>query len=130
MTVQRERSAELTSKYGFSVIARARDDGADVVHPRGDGGELLEVGARALRDYSRDRRLPGAWRAEQDHRRRPVLFDREPQCGARSQHVLLPDEVVELGGTQAHGERRALGLTLSGCLGEEVGHVESMLAPR
>ena len=137
ITVQRESSAEFTSKYGFSVVApisvtrpsstacstesccallkrwissmkrivrrplapsRSRAPAmiaAHVVDAGGDRRDLLERGARALGDDARDRRLARAGRAEEDHRRRAVLLDREPQRRALAEHVLLADELVE-----------------------------------
>ena len=59
------------------AVSGSRDDGAHVVDTRRHGRELLEHGARALRDDPRDRRLPGPGRTEEDHRRRPVLLDRD-----------------------------------------------------
>ena len=108
-------------------VAGSRDDRAHVVDAGGDGGELLERGSGALGDDARDRGLAGARRAEEDHRRRAVLLDRESQRGAGPEHVLLADELVEARRTETHGERRVLGLPLRRRLGEEVSHVRSML---
>ena len=152
--MQRESSAEFTSKYGFSVVApisvtspsstacstesccallkrwissmkrivrrpfapsrsRARrDDAADVVDPRGHRRDLLEGRARPLGDDAGDRRLARAGRAEQDHRRRPVLLDREPKRRAGPEDVLLAHELVERPRSGAHSKWRVLRLPL------------------
>ena len=86
-------------------VARARDDGADVVDACRDGRDLLERGSRSLRDDPGDRRLPRARRAEEDHRRRTVLLDREPERGAGPEDVLLAHELVEIRRPQPHRER-------------------------
>ena len=169
ITVQRESSAELTSKYGFSVVApmsvtspsstacstesccallkrwissmkrivrtplppsrslRSRDDRPHVVDARRHGRELLERRSGPRGDDPRDRRLPGARRAEEDHRRRAVLLDRAAQRRSGPEHVLLTDEVVERRRPQPHGERGVLGLPLARGFREEVGHARSML---
>ena len=108
-------------------VARSRDHGPDVVDARRHGGELLERGAGPLGDDARDRRLSGARRPEEDHRRRAVVLDRASQRRAGPEHVLLADEVVERRRPQAHGERGVLGLALARRFGEEVGHARSML---
>ena len=104
-----------------------RDHGAHVVDPRRDGGELLERGARALRDDPGDRRLPDARRPEEDHRRRPVLLDREAQRRAGAEDVLLADELVERPRTDALRQRRDLPMPLRGRFAEEVAQAASML---
>ena len=73
----------------------ARDHLPDVLDRRGDGRELLEVRPGRVRDHARERRLAAAGRAVEDHRRDPVLRDRESQRRALAEHVLLADELVE-----------------------------------
>ena len=109
------------------AVARSRDHGAHVVDARRHGGELLEGGAGSLGDDAGDRRLAGARRPEEDHRRRPVLLDGAPQRRSGPEHVLLTHELVERRRPQAHRERRVLGLALARRFGEEVGHARSML---
>ena len=103
-------------------FARGRDDAADVVDPGGDGGDLLERGTRPLGDDASDRGLTGAGRPEEDHRGRPILFDREPERRARAQDVLLSDELLERARSQADREGRVLQLAILRGLGEEVSH--------
>ena len=77
------------------ALSRAGDDSAHVVDTRGNSGDLLERGAGALGDDPRDRGLPRPGRPEEDHRRRAVLLDRDPERRSRPEHVALPDELVE-----------------------------------
>ena len=100
---------------------------ADVLHRRGDRRELLERCAGARRDDARERRLARAGRAVEDRRAHAVLGDREPECRALAQHVLLPDELVERARSQPLRERRDLACTLRRSVGEEVPHAVSML---
>ena len=44
---------------------------------------------------NRQMRLPDSRWAVEDHRRRTAFLDRTPKRGARSQNVLLTDELVE-----------------------------------
>ena len=117
--VDEEDRAEAVRAEPFAC---GRDDAADVVDPGGDGGDLLERGAGPLGDDASDRRLAGAGRAEEDHRGRPVLFDRQPERRARAQDVLLSDELLERARSEANREGRVLQLAILRGLGEEVSH--------
>ncbi len=108
-------------------VARSRDHGPDVVDARRHGGDLLEGGTGPLGDDAGDRRLSGARRPEEDHRRRAVVLDGASQRRAGPEHMLLTHEVVERRRPQAHRERGVLGLALARRFGEEVGHARSML---
>ena len=107
-------------------VAGALEDTAHVVDAGGDGGELLEHGARGLGDDSRERRLADSGRAVEDHRRRPVALDREPERRSVGEHVPLADELVERARADALRERRRLALVRRGGIGEEVGHAMSV----
>src|SRR5262249_45983138 len=73
-------------------------------------------------DDPSERRLAASGRAVEDERRHPVGLDREPERAPRPHHVLLPDEVVELGRAQPLGERRD-GPEPPACrFVEEIGH--------
>ena len=90
-------------------VAGALEDAADVVDAGRDGRELLERGARRLGDDAGERRLADPRRAVEDHRRRPVALDREPQGRALGEHVPLADELVERARPDALRQRRASG---------------------
>ena len=172
ITVHRDRSAELTSKYGFSVVApmsvtrpsstacstesccallkrwissmkrivrtslppsrsRARAITARTSSTRAETAEISSNAApvrsatiRAIVVFP----VPGG--PEEDHRRRPVLLDREPERRARREHVLLADELLEPRRAQPNGQRGVLGLAFPRGFREEVGHAGSMLPPR
>ena len=76
-------------------VAGTLEHAAHVVDARRHGRQLLEGGARRLGDDPRERRLADAGRAVEDHRRRPVALDREPERRAVAEHVPLADELVE-----------------------------------
>jgi hypothetical protein len=111
-------------------VPRAADHRAHVVHAGGDRRQLLEGGAGPLGDDACDRRLARSRRPEEDHRRRAVLLDRAAEGRAGPEDVVLPDELLQGRGPQAHRERRVFRLALPRGFAEEVGHVESMLASR
>ena len=66
--------------------------------------------------------FPEPGRAVEDHRRHAVLLDREPQCAARADDVLLAGELVEGRRPQALRQRRGRAEPPPGCLAEEVAH--------
>ena len=113
-------------------VAGALEHAAHVVDARRHGGELLEHGARGLGDDSRERRLADAGRAVEDHRRRPVALDREPERRSVGEHVPLADELVERPRPDALRQRCGLALVRRGGIREEVAHAVSLgrrLAP-
>ena len=89
-------------------LARAGDHLAHLRDRRGDRRELLERGAGRVRDDAGERRLAAPRRPVEDHRADAVLLDREPKRGARAEHVLLADELVQRSRPQARRERRDL----------------------
>ena len=109
------------------TLACAGEHLADVLDRRGDGGELLELGARGLGDDAGERRLAGARRPVEDRGANPVLGDREPQGGVLAEHVLLPDELVEASRPEPLCERRRCAHALGSRIREEIPHAASML---
>src|SRR5207247_2643622 len=109
------------------TLRRSGDDRPHVVDPSGDGGELLERRTGPLRHDPRDRRLPRPRRPEKDHRGWAVLLDREPERRALRQDVLLPHELTERPGPEAHREGCIFVLHLPCRLRKEVSHTRSML---
>ena len=63
----------------------------DVVDPRRDGRQFLELGTRRLGDDPSERRLSDAGWTVEDHRWRAVSLDRESQRRAFPQDVPLAD---------------------------------------
>ena len=107
-------------------VAGPLEHAAHVVDAGRDGRELLEDGARGLGDDARERRLADAGRAVEDHRRRPVALDREPERRSVGEHVALADELVERPRPDALRERRRLALVRRGRVREEVAHAVSL----
>ena len=79
---------------------------AHVLHAGAHGAELLEGLARVGGDRLGQRRLPGARRPPEDHRRQPVGLHQRPQRLPRSEQVLLPDDVVQAPRPQPSRQRR------------------------
>ncbi len=105
-------------------LLRVGHDAPQVGDAGADRGEPGEVRARLLRDDARERRLPGAGRPPQDHRRRLVGLDRAPQRAAGPDDLLLADELVERARPHPRGERLAHPLTtLAGI--EQADHVRT-----
>ena len=147
-SVERLSSAEVSEKYGFSVVAPTRtsspsstcgssascwvllkrctssrkrivpwpalaepvlgplDDLADVLHARVHRAHRLERLVGRARDEPGDRRLAGAGRAPEDHRREAVTLDERAQRPARREQVALADDLVERPGPQPGREGR------------------------
>ena len=92
------------------LAAGLLDLGAHLLDPGGDGGQLDETTLGGLRDDGGDGRLSHSWRPPEEHRH--GLPVREPaQRRARSEQVLLPDDLVEAAGPQPH---RKWGLWVAG----------------
>src|SRR4029079_2088170 len=72
--------------------------------------------------------LPAAGRPVEDRGADPVLGDREREGRSRADDLLLADELVEPRGAKARRERSLRREPRVGRVGEEVGHVRSMLA--
>ena len=89
----------------LAPLGRAGDHLAHLGAPRLDRGELLERGVGVLGGEAGERRLPGPGRAVEDHRVRAAGLERGAQRGARSEQVLLADELVERGRPHPRGER-------------------------
>ena len=107
-------------------VAGTLEDAAHVVDARRHGRELLEDGARGLGDDPCERRLADAGRAVEDHRRRPVALDREPERRSVGEHVPLADELVERPRPDALRQRSRLALVHRGSVREEVAHAMSL----
>ena len=110
------------------TLAGLREHLAHVRDRRGDRRQLLELGAGRVRDDPCQCRLARAGRPVEDQRRNAVLLDREAERPAGTDHVLLPDEVVEGRRAQPLRERRRGLEPPSGRLAEEVTHAGSMLS--
>ena len=67
---------ERSEAVAAEPVARPGENGADVVDPCRDRGQLLELGGRRVGDDPGDRRLPDTRRPVEDHGRRPPLLDR------------------------------------------------------
>ena len=90
--------------------------------PEADRGDLGEVRLGDARDDAREARLARAGGPVQDHRRELVLLDGAAERGPGSDHVGLPDELVEGARSHARGERRSLAYGILGALREQVVH--------
>ena len=91
---------------GHEAAARVLDDGAQVLHRAGHGGDLDELAARVRRDDVREGRLAGSGRAVEDHAREHVVLDGRAQPRPLAHRLLLADVLIERGRAHAHGERR------------------------
>ena len=92
-----------------------------------DGGRHSTPGHERLGsagcDDLGDGGLAGSCRPPQHQRRHPVRLDQHAQWGARPQQVVLAHDRVQGAGTQAGGQRLALGQVAPGPVGKEaVGH--------
>ena len=84
----------------------ALDAVAHVLDAGGDRRHLLEGAFGRARDRERQRRLAGTRRSPEDRRRQPVELDEAAQRAARSDEVLLADDLVDGPRPDAGGERR------------------------
>ena len=87
-------------------VAGALEGVAHVLHAGAHRAELLEGLAGVGGDGLRQRRLPGARRPPEDHRRQPVALHQGPQRLPRIEQVRLPDDVVEVPRPQPRRQRR------------------------
>ena len=102
LVAEQDRAAldQAQAAFGFlDDLAHARD-------AFGDGAELHECGAGALRDDASEGGFAGAGRPPEDDAAQLVLLDQLAQRLAGTQQMILADELLERGGTHACGERR------------------------
>ena len=92
-----------------ALAARLLDDRADVLDAGVDRRELGERPAGRRGHQVGQRRLAGAGRPPEDHRRRPghpaLALDQPAQRRAGDQQVLLADDLVEGARPHPHGQR-------------------------
>ena len=112
----------------------ALDAVAHVLDAGGDGRHLLEGPFGRAGDGQRQRRLAGARRSPEDRRRQPVELDEAAQRAARSDEVLLADDLVDGPRPEAGGQRRLGTQAIRDRCGEQVvrhrGHATERHASR
>ena len=79
--------------------------GLDFLDPAEHGAERHELAPCHPRDQACERGFSRAGRSPQDHRLKLIAFDLRPQRLARSENVLLADEVFQALGPHALGQR-------------------------
>ena len=87
------------------LVPRAVADLADVGDAGNDAGESHEVALGGPGDHFGERRLTAAGRPVEDDVREPVRFDDPAQKLARTEYVVLPDDLVESRRTHPRGKR-------------------------
>jgi hypothetical protein len=80
------------------------EDLAQVGHAGEGGRHRFEGQVAAVREEAGDGRLPHAGRTPQDGGAEALRRDHATQRGVRGQEVVLPDDLIQLGGAQAVGE--------------------------
>ena len=98
---EQDRAAALLAHAGAGPLG----DLPHVLHTRGDRRQRLERLLGGARHQARDRGLAGSGRPPEDHRRESVGLDEHAERFARTEQVLLPDDVVERTGAEPRCER-------------------------
>ena len=104
------------------ALAGPLDDLANVLDAGVDRTHLLEDPLGAAGDGQRQSGLAGARWAPEDRTRQAVLLDQTTQRLARTNQVLLPDDIVERARSQPCSEWRVAAQVLLGRGGEQVAH--------
>ena len=87
-----------------AVAIRLLHNGANLLDPARDGGEVDELRPRDLRDHVRQGRLPYAGRPPEDHRRDRVLLNHPSQDLPFPEESPLTDDFVERLRSKPRGE--------------------------
>ena len=98
------------------------DRRADLGHAGHDGRHGAELGADGVREQPGERRLAGAGRAPQEHRREVAAADGPAERAALADEVRLAHELLEGARAQPGGERLPLGRGLEQGFGASAGH--------
>src|SRR5262249_7490346 len=88
-------------------LAGFLDDQAQLLHPLEHGRECNRIGARRLRQQMGEGGLAGARRSPEDQRLELTGGEQVAEDAARTEEVLLPDELLERVRPHALGKRRA-----------------------
>ena len=94
---------------------------ADILDGGRHGRHLSEVLGCDPGDHPGQGGLAGTRRTPQDHRGEPVAFDEGPHRSARAKQVVLADDVVKSGGSQAVGQRGPSSQAVHSSRGKQVG---------
>src|SRR5262245_19261801 len=90
------------------ALARVREDLSYLRNRCRHRRQLLERRAGHVRDDPSKRRLPGSRWSVEDRGAHAVLLDRRPERRSLSEHLLLPDELIERLRPHPQRERRDL----------------------
>ena len=115
---EQDRSAAVEGE----LVLGLGDRRADLGHARHDGRHGAELGADGVREQPGERRLAGAGRAPQEHRREVAAADGPAEWAALADEVRLAHELLEGARAQPGGQRLPLGRGLEQGFGASAGH--------